>query len=447
MSEDTITAIATPIGIGAISVIRISGPLSISSANSIFIGKRNLLNVESHTIHYGKILDKSEQVIDDCLVTVFKSPHSYTGEDSVEISTHGNPLIAEKIVESLLNQNIRIAEPGEFTKRAFLNGRIDLAQAEAVIDVITSRSTAALNGARNQLNGILSQRVAFLRQELLNISSYIELELDFAEEDVEFLKRDELTQKINDVINELKTILATFRFGKINRDGINVAIIGEPNVGKSSLLNYVVKESRALVSEIPGTTRDVIKEEVSIDGTSYRFIDTAGLRKSEDPIEIEGMKLSRKSIQSADVVLFISDKPVLDDSFNEQELDLKSNRVLRVLNKIDLSRPNKHNFDVLVSAKTGEGMSDLFIKLRDLVFGSEIFTEKSTIVSNIRHQHCLIRSKESLESAIHAIEIKSSGEFLTQHINEAILSLSEIIGVVTTDDILNNIFSKFCIGK
>ncbi|QQS36152.1 MAG: tRNA uridine-5-carboxymethylaminomethyl(34) synthesis GTPase MnmE [Ignavibacteriales bacterium] len=446
MSEDIITAIATPAGIGAISVIRVSGKDCVAEVDKIFDGKAKLINADSHTVHYGKIIDIESRIIDDCLVTVFVAPHSYTGEDSVEISTHGNPLITQKIVETLISQNIRIAEPGEFTKRAFLNGRIDLTQAEAVVDIINSRSDAALRGARNQLNGLLSVKVELLKNELTNISSYIELELDFAEEDVSFISKDILVERISKVIFEIDNLLSTFKFNRTVRDGFNVAIVGAPNVGKSSLLNYILKESRAIVSEIPGTTRDIIREEVIIDGQLYRFYDTAGLHNSTDPIELTGMNLTLNTAKSSDLVLLVSDNAedeFLDIGYSTPD----QSNTLRILNKIDIKRPNDHNFDVLLSAKTGEGIDELFTRLKEKAFSSSGFTEKGAVVSNIRHYQCLTKSKDNLSNALVSITEDNSGEFITQHIRFALTNLSEIIGEVTSDDILNNIFRNFCIGK
>jgi len=295
--EDTIIALATPPGVGAISVIRLSGPHSIKAADSVFTGKIRLIDAHTHTIHYGNILDDAE-IVDDVLVSVFKAPNSYTGEDCIEISSHGSPLISQKIISVILNSSdVRPAEPGEFTKRAFLNGKMDLTQAEAVADLINSRTSISLRGFRNQLDGLLSSKVSFLRKGLIDISSFIELELDFAEEDIEFVQRTHLIEKIDKILSEIENLLSSYSFGKIVRDGINIAIVGEPNVGKSSLLNYLLKESRAIVSEIPGTTRDTIREEVSIDGFLFRLYDTAGLRASDDIIEKEGIERSHEAVR------------------------------------------------------------------------------------------------------------------------------------------------------
>lgn len=447
-NDDTITALATPAGVGAISVIRVSGPESFKSVDTIFHGGVRISEADSHTIHYGKINSNGE-IIDDVLVSVFHNPNSYTGEDSVEISTHGSPLIVEKIIASLIRQNVRMAEPGEFTKRAFLNGRIDLAQAEAVIDVINSRTEASLRGARNQLDGLLSKKVDSLRELLINTSSLIELELDFAEEDVEFMSLQQILKNIDQIIGEIDKLLSTYSFGKVIHDGVNVAIVGKPNVGKSSLLNYLVKESRAIVSEIPGTTRDVIREEISVDGILFRIADTAGIRLTEDIVEKEGVIRSRESVRNADIVIFINDviSGFSEDLYKEL-LDIsESKRILTVANKIDIDSKIHFEADAKISALTGEGIENLFSKMKEKSIGSNSYSEKTAIVSNIRHFHALEKSREFLENAKSSIENKMTGEFISVDLRNAESSLGEIIGKVTTDDILNNIFMKFCIGK
>ena len=444
---DTIVAIATPSGTGAISVIRISGSESIKIVDQFFSGK--LENALSHTIHYGKIFDLTNNPIDDVLVSVFRAPHSYTGEDSIEINFHGSPVIAKQIIAILLEKNARIAEPGEFTKRAYLNNKMDLIQAEAVLDIINSRTDASLLGARNQLDGLLSSKVKELKQMLLDSASFIELELDFAEEDIELIKNTELINRIEGIIKELDNLIITYNFGKIIKDGVNIALIGKPNVGKSSLLNYILKESRAIVSPIPGTTRDVIREEVSIDGILYRLYDTAGIRLSNDEIEIEGVNRSKEVIKNADIILFIEDVFENNSSefFNEIIAISDSQKLLRLTNKIDLDRNFSNNSDVYISALTGEGIESLFSKIKEITIGNSNYTERSAIVSNIRHYNCLKQAKISLTNALVSLNKSLSGEFIAQDIRVAILSLGEIIGEVTSDDLLNNIFSKFCIGK
>ncbi len=449
LTEETIAAIATPPGVGAISVIRVSGSNSFDAVDSIYRGNGLLSEAVSHTIHYGKIFNSAGELIDDVLISVFRKPNSYTGEDSVEISTHGNPYITKQIIELLLGQNVRLAEPGEFTKRAFLNGRMDLAQAEAVIDIINSRTDASLRGARNQLDGILSKKVHELRSLLINASSFVELELDFAEEDLEFIGHEELLKRVVKIVDEIKKLLATYSFGKIIRDGVNVTLVGKPNVGKSSLLNYLLKESRAIVSHIPGTTRDIIREDVSIDGILFRLFDTAGIRVSEDEIEKEGVIRSREAVKNSDLVIFLNDTETgISKELYDQLLSLTQNKkIITVLNKIDIDRRLDLNADIRISALTGEGIEKLFTRLKESVFDVSGYSEKSAIVSNLRHYQCLKKAKANLLNAKESINNKLSGEFIAVDLRNAENDLGEIIGEVTSDDILNNIFMKFCIGK
>lgn len=447
--EDTITALATPSGEGAISIIRISGKNSFLSVDNIFKGKIKIAEAQSHTIHYGKIISSQNETIDDVLVSVFRNPNSFTGEDSVEISTHGSPLIIQKIISELLRLDVRLADPGEFTKRAFLNGKIDLAQAEAVADVINSRTEASLRGARNQLDGLLSQKVDSLREMLVNTSSLIELELDFAEEDVEFMSLEQIKRNIAEIIAEINELIKSYSFGRVIRDGVNVALVGKPNVGKSSLLNYILKESRAIVSEIPGTTRDIIREDVSIDGILYKLFDTAGIRLTEDVVEKEGVLRSREAVSKADIVLLINDAiSDYDEILYNQIMGLTSEeRIIKVTNKIDLNDNYNSDSDVKISALTGKGINELFKVLKEKAVGSKSYSEKNAIVTNQRHYNSLLKAKGHLENAETSISQKMTGEFISVDLRNAETALGEIIGKVTSDDILNNIFSKFCIGK
>lgn len=450
MKEDTIIALITPPGVGAVSVIRLSGPDSFEVTDLFFRGKKRISDSSSHTIHYGDIVDAYGNHLDDVLISIFRAPNSYSGEDVVEISTHGNPLIAQKIISLFIDSGkVRLAEPGEFTKRAFLNNRIDLSQAEAVADIIHARSEAALKGARNQLDGVLSKKVSTLRESLINTTSLVELELDFAEEDIEFVNTEELLKKTDEIIIEIDSMLETYNVGRIIRDGINVALVGKPNVGKSSILNYLLKEARSIVSEIPGTTRDIIREEVSIDGILFRLYDTAGLRNSDNPIEEEGIKRSREVLRNADVVVFIEDAQQGSsyELLGELLEIVSGDKIIKVLNKIDLGDLKQIDADIRVSAKTGEGMKELTKTLVSKALGSNYYTEKTAIISNIRHFNCLKSARESLLNARQSIISKASGEFISVDLKNAALSLGEIIGEVTSDDILNNIFMKFCIGK
>lgn len=447
--EDTITAVATPNGTGAISIVRISGPGAFDCIDLIFKGKISIKDAKSHTIHYGKIHNEMGEFIDDVLVSVFRSPHSYTGEDSIEISTHGNPFITKTIIEELTKNGIRLAEPGEFTRRAFLNGKLDLSQAEAVIDIINSSTEASLRGARNQLDGLLSAKVHELRSKLINTSSLIELELDFAEEDLEFVGHDELILRIDKILNEINELLSTYEFGRIIRDGVNVALVGKPNVGKSSLLNYLLKEARAIVSSIPGTTRDIIREEVTIGGILFRLFDTAGIRISEDEIEIEGISRSNEAVKNADLVIFLNDveHKISEDMYKYLIELTTSDKIITVLNKVDLMKNPGLGADVYISAKTGYGVNNLLEMLKEKALGSSTYTEKSAIVSNIRHFNCLTNAKENLINAKQSALNNLSGEFISVDMRNTENTLGEIIGEVTSDDILNNIFMKFCIGK
>lgn len=447
--EDTITALATAPGAGAISVIRISGSKSFYAVDQIFSGRQKISSAQSHTIHYGKIADRNNVIIDDVLVSVFRNPNSYTGEDSVEISTHGSSYIVEKIIAALLERGVRLAEPGEFSKRAFLNGKLDLAQAEAVADVINSRTEASLRGARNQLDGILSAKVRTLRQMLIEVSSLTELELDFVEENIELMPLDEIAKKTKQVEDEIESLLQTYSFGRVIKDGVNVALVGKTNVGKSSLLNYLLKEARAIVSDIPGTTRDIIREELYIDGILFKLYDTAGIRHTEDEVEKEGVVRSKDAVKNADIVLFMNDiKEKLADELYKQILELSgSERIIVVANKVDLGDDFSFKADVKISSLTGEGIGDLFTLLKKKAIGSYHYTEKTAIVSNLRHYNALQNASKHLKNAQKSISEKYSNEFIAVDLRNAENSLGEIIGEITSDDILNNIFAKFCIGK
>jgi tRNA modification GTPase len=342
-----------------------------------------------------------------------------------------------------------LAEPGEFTKRAFLNGKIDLSQAEAVIDVINSRTNASLKGARNQLDGLLSEKVDSLRKMLLNTSSLIELELDFAEEDLEFVSYDNVKMEIERIIEEIESLIESYKFGKVLRDGIMVVLVGKPNVGKSSILNYLVKESRAIVSHIPGTTRDIIREEISIDGILFKIFDTAGIRITENEIEREGVLRSRQAVKDADLVVFISDtQGAFPEDLQRELFDLtKEDKIIYITNKIDLMSEKIPSISHGVSAKTGEGIKGLIEILKKKAFISEAFSEKNVVVSNLRHKSALEKSVAHLKKAIDSINGRFSGEFISVDLRNAENALGEIIGKVTSEDILNNIFAQFCIGK
>jgi tRNA modification GTPase len=449
LHDDIIAALATPVGEGAISIIRVSGRGSIEIVDKIFQGKIKLGEAKSHTIHYGNIISMDEEIIDDVLVSVFRNPNSYTGEDSVEISSHASSIVVKRIIEELVKKDVRLAEPGEFTRRAFLNGKMDLVQAEAVADIINSRTEASLRGARNQLDGILSKKIDSLRSELINSTSLIELELDFAEEDLEFVSKDKVIEEIQHIIVEIEKLLETYSFGRVMRDGVNVAIVGKPNVGKSSLLNYLLKESRAIVSEIPGTTRDVIREEVAIDGILFKLFDTAGIRLTEDVIEKEGVERSREAVKNSDVVILIDEvvNGIPNELYNELINIVDRDRIITVLNKLDLTPNSDNESNVKISVLNGSGIDELLELLKEKSLGSKSFTEKSAVINNVRHFDALSKAKIDLEEGVASLNNNLSGEFISVNLRGAEDALGEIIGKVTTDDILNNIFHNFCIGK
>lgn len=464
--DDVIAAIATPIGEGGISVIRISGKNAIEVTDKGFRGRQPLTLATTHTAHFGSYVDHDGNIIDEVVATVFRAPHSYTAEDVIEVSCHGGFLVTKKILESIINYGARVAEPGEFTKRAFLNGRIDLSQAEAVADIIHSRSDLAHRASISQLNGNLSSKITEIRNRIMNACSLMELELDFAEEGIEFTDRHNLEEDITNMIREIDQLIDSFQYGKVYREGVKVVLAGRPNVGKSSLLNALLNEERAIVTHISGTTRDIIEENISINGLLFRLTDTAGLRESSDLIEREGIRLAEHTLKEADIILFLVDAAdgfIEDDCQNLHRImdfpNCTSRKIIIVWNKIDLLK-DKDSFGfhtpvefedhrrVSTSGKVGTGINKLKDALYDSVFEHPISrAEQSIIVTNERHRDGLERSKRSLELALIGIQEKKSTEFIAIDLRSALNSLGEIVGLVTTDDILNNIFSKFCIGK
>jgi tRNA modification GTPase len=447
-NEDTIVALATPSGPGAIAVIRLSGANSFELTDVIFQGKQKIASSRGYSILYGKIIDDN-LIIDDVLISVFRAPNSYTGENVIEISVHGSPLLVQKIIELLMKHGARVAEPGEFTKRAFLNNKIDLAQAEAVADIINARTNISLRGARNQLDGLLSAKVSEIREKLISTSALLELELDFSEEDIEFVKRDKLLNKIDSILSEIEELISTYKFGKLTRYGINVAIVGCPNVGKSSILNYILKESRAIVSSIPGTTRDTIREEISIDGFYFRLFDTAGIRESVDDLEKEGIMRSKESLKNADIIMFVMDVETgFSNEINQELKNLNPNaKTIKVLNKIDWKNEKLAGIDFFVSARTGEGMKNLIEGLKESALIENLYTEKDVIISSLRHLNCLQNARDNLIKAKKALESRLSPEFIASDIRATEDALMELIGAIVPENILNEIFSKFCIGK
>jgi tRNA modification GTPase len=451
--DDTICALATAGGIGAIGVIRVSGSNTFRIVNSVFKGK-NLEQAETHTLHFGKIVD-GDTVLDEVLASVFVGPKSYTGEHTIELSCHGSPYILQKILELLVKKGARMAKPGEFTLRAFLNKKLDLSQAEAVADLIAADSAASHQTAMQQMRGGYSQQIQFLREQLVNFASLIELELDFAEEDVEFASKTELYNLVKNIHSLLHSLIQSFTYGNVLKNGVPTVIAGRPNAGKSTLLNALLNEERAIVSNIAGTTRDTIEESFVVDGITFRLIDTAGIRHSTDTIESIGIERTFEAIQKATLVLYLFDASSTSPEQLEEELAQipEGNRVIiPIRNKIDLvqngasgggiwNRPEVVN----ISSLNKQGMDNLMDHLR-----SFIQTNKSgndIVVSNLRHYEALQQASAALEQVLQAIELQMSGELLAMDIRKAIFHLGEITGEITTDDLLGNIFSKFCIGK
>jgi len=452
---DTIVALATATGKGAIAIIRLSGIQAVSIANSIFYGK-NLEDQASHTLHFGTIRDDSK-VLDEVVISLFKAPHSYTKENVVEISCHGSDYIVEQIIKLTLKHGARLAQAGEFTKRAFLNGQFDLAQAEAVADLISSDSRLSHEVAMKQMRGGFSQEIKNLRAQLIHFASLIELELDFGEEDVEFADRSALQNLIYQLQLLIRNLLKSFEFGNVIKHGVPVVIVGKPNAGKSTLLNVLLNEEKAIVSDVAGTTRDIIEDEISIEGISFRFIDTAGLRETTDKVEAIGVERTLKKVGEAALVIYLFDVQTTSPADLEVEiiaLNLPENiALLAVANKIDtLDTHHLNDYGavadcIAISAAEKKGIENLRQKLLEKVRGSQLDTSNQTIVTNLRHYQNLQQTYTALDDVLNGINLSITNDFLAADIRRALYALGEITGEITTDDLLDNIFSKFCIGK
>lgn len=454
--EDTIVALATANGIGAIAVIRLSGPDAIVIANSVFRGK-DLTKQSSHTIHFGNIVD-GDVVLDEVLISLFIAPSSYTRENVVEISCHGSAYIIESIIKLLIKQGARGAKPGEFTLRAFVNGQLDLSQAEAVADLIAANSKASQQVAMQQLRGGYSSELKQLREQLVTFASLIELELDFSEEDVEFANRGQLKQLVVDISKMISKLIQSFELGNAIKMGVNTVIAGRPNAGKSTLLNALLNEERAIVSHIAGTTRDTIEEVLNINGINFRLIDTAGLREATDTIEAIGVQKTLEKISQSALLLYVFDAENMADSEVQKDIEELLHPglpVLAIANKIDLlpDAAMAESFKlpdtvklITVSAKEKQHIAEL----KQAIYNSAIHGKLSgdeTLVTNIRHLEALQKTEEALIRVLNGIDNPIASDFLALDIKQALHYLGEITGVVTTDDLLDNIFSKFCIGK
>ncbi len=446
--EDTICALATGGGLSAISIIRLSGKDAIKITNSIF--SKDISTVKTHTIHFGTIADNNK-IIDEVLVSIFKGSRSYTGEETVEISCHGSTFIQQKLLQLFISKGCRMARAGEFTMRAFRNGKLDLSQAESVADLIASESEAAHQTALKQLRGGFSDKLQNLRTKLIDFASLIELELDFSEEDVEFADREQFLNLLSTIKSELSKLIASFKLGNVIKNGIPVAILGAPNVGKSTLLNILLNEEKAIVSDIPGTTRDAIEDTLSIDGFKFLFIDTAGIRETQDTIEKLGIKKTIEKAKLASIVLFLIDAAAPLESQLEELHKIKKtskDKLLVVFNKIDLNASLKADFSntIFISAKNDEGIERLKDKLLAFV-NTEQLSSNETIVTNLRHFDELQLTLHEIETIISGVNSGLTGDFLAINIRQALFHLGSITGEVTTDTLLGNIFGKFCIGK
>ena len=462
--HDTIVALATPSGAGAIAVIRLSGEKAINIATQIFesVSGKELTKQKTHTVHLGHIKDGS-RILDEVLATVFKNPNSYTGEDTVEFSCHGSSYIQQEIIQLCLRKNARMATPGEFTLRSFLNGKMDLSQAEAVADLISSDSAASHQLAIQQMRGGFSSEIAALREELLNFASLIELELDFAEEDVAFANRDDFQKLITKISFVLKRLIDSFATGNVLKNGIPVAIVGQPNVGKSTLLNALLNEQRAIVSDIAGTTRDSIEDEISIGGIAFRFIDTAGIRETTDTIESLGIKKTFEKIDQAQVVvflidssrLFLGEKAILNlqieigkikNKYPQKALIVVANKADTITDKEKTQLKDSIDSLQLIAAKTGQGVEDLKTSLLEFV-NTGALKNNQTIVTNTRHYDALLKALEEINRVQEGIDAGLSGDLMAIDIRQALYYFGEITGEITNDDLLGNIFANFCIGK
>ena len=443
-TDTTIIAPATATG-GAVMVVRISGNRAIEIADSLFRGKRPLRDCDGYTLHYGRIVDDNDRVIDDVVVALFRAPHSYTGDDTVEITLHGSEYITSEVLRLAINRGATMAMPGEFTRRAFLAGKMDLSRAEAVADIIASDSMWSHSVASTQMRGGYSERLTSLRNELLHLCSLLELELDFSEEDVEFADRTTLRQTLDDIGSQIENLTSSFALGKALKDGVNVAIVGKPNVGKSTLLNALIEEDRAMVSDIAGTTRDTIEATTVINGVRYRFVDTAGIHATADTLEQMGIDRTHRAIANASIVIHLTtaDNPTFDTIEHND-----SQHHIHVVNKIDATpAPATLGADTLcISAKSGIGIDELRSRLAATIDTSKLGTG-SVVISNMRHYAALREAYTALTAACTAMDNGLPSDLLSEDIRRVVHHLGEITGEITSDDILQSIFSNFCIGK
>ncbi|WP_123054931.1 tRNA uridine-5-carboxymethylaminomethyl(34) synthesis GTPase MnmE [Clostridium sp. JN-1] len=455
---DTIAAISSGLSESGISIIRVSGDNALNIVNNIFRTKnnKNLNGIKPYTMRHGFIVEEETgDTLDEVLVSYMKAPRSFTAEDTVEVNCHGGIVATRKILEEVIKQGARMAEPGEFTKRAFLNGRIDLSQAESIMDIITAKTEVSMKSAVEQSKGVLSKKINEIREELLETIASIEATVDYPEEDLEEITADDVSVKLNNVVKKIDQILSTAEEGKIIREGLNVVIIGKPNVGKSSLLNYLLQEKRAIVTEVPGTTRDIIEEYININGIPVKIIDTAGIRETEDLIEKMGVEKSKEKINQADLIILMLDLSRELDGEDKKIIEyIKDKKYIVLLNKsdlaskIDVNKIKELNQDHVIetSVKTGKGIDILKKQIKKLFFKGEI-KSKQLILTNTRHKEALIKGKYSCNQAIQALKDTSAIDLASIDIRNAWSSLGEIVGDTLQEDIINKIFSQFCLGK
>lgn len=456
---DTICAIATPIGEGGIAIIRISGEKALEIADKIFApkSKKDIKDMKTYTMRYGTIVDlDTKDIIDDVILSYMKGPRSYTGENVIEVNCHGGVVATNRVLNQIVKAGARIAEPGEFTKRAFLNGRIDLSQAEATMDIIKAKTELSMKSAMMQSKGALSKEIGELRKYLLNVLALIEYAVDFTEDDEDIVDDDLIAQikdSITKTITRINSLLKNADEGKIIRDGLNIVIVGKPNVGKSSLLNSLLREKRAIVTDIPGTTRDIIEEYINLDGIPIKITDTAGIRNTEDTVEKIGVERSKEKIEEADLVILMLDTSRALDDEDRVIIDaINDKKYIALLNKVDLECKLSEevitslNRTIEISAKTGFGIENLKEEIKNLFFNGEIDSE-SLIISNTRHKQALYRSLEDCNLALEKINLNEYLDLISIYITSAMRALGEITGDELEEDLLNKIFSEFCCGK
>jgi tRNA modification GTPase len=452
--KEPIAAIATPVGEGGIAVIRVSGKNAISTVNTAFKGV-DLTEQDSHTVHFGNIMDKREQVVDEVLVTLFRSPRSYTGEETVEISCHGGVLVTQAVLEAILSLGVRSAEPGEFTQRAFMNGKMELSQAEAVADLIHAKSKKALDAAHQQLEGQLGEHIKQFRQQIIDATAMVELELDFVEEDVEFADKEELERLLKELDEEIDELLATYETGRLVKHGVRTVFIGLPNAGKSTLLNTLVGKDRAIVTDIAGTTRDTIDVDWSYGGLRFKLTDTAGLRETEDVIEAEGVKRSQEAFEKADLAVYLKDlSQQLTTEEREDIAQFQKNAgdtpFILVGTKNDIAvdvDDERMDYDLKISALEGQKIDELKKLMKQRALESTEYNESSLLVTSSRHRDALEKAQKDVRSALQALNQGMTGDFLSIDLRSALKNLGTITGEITNEDILDSIFSRFCIGK